>query len=97
MKKTADTFHMKKIRLPNPAAVLLGGFSAFWLADIINPGFNPIGIMVLMLAPVLIIEMLYPQTDLEDLVTQAKHEIENQAEKETVLSDLLDDEIEKTT
>lgn len=87
---------MKKIRLPNPAIVIFGGFSAFWIADMINPAFNPIGVMVLMLVPILIIEMLYPQTDLEDLVTQARQEIEKQAEEETVPSDLVgDDEVEK--
>ncbi len=62
---------MKKIKLPNPTIMIFGSMGAFWLADIVNPGFNPVGIMILLLIPVLIIDFLYPQPELEQLMEQA--------------------------
>ena len=79
---------MKKIKLPNPTVMIFGGLGAFWLANIINPGFNPIGVMILMFIPILIIELLYPQPELEQLVDQMHyHSIEKQS-KEAIASDV---------
>jgi len=78
---------MKKIRLPSPIIMVIGGLAAFWIADIIHPGFNPIGVMILMLIPVLIVELFYPQPELEQLIEQAHYEAVQQqiaAEPETV-------------
>lgn len=89
---------MKKIKLPNPIVVVLGSVGAFWIADIINPGFNPVGVMLFMLIPVLIFEFLYPQPELEQLIEQAHyHAIENPDQEESVSGDLLDDEEETET
>ena len=62
---------MKKIKLPNPTIMIFGSIGAFWLADKVNPGFNPVGILILLLIPVLIIDLLYPQPELKQLVEQA--------------------------
>ena len=80
---------MKKIKLPNPIVIVFGGLGAFWIADIIHPGFNPIGVMVLMLIPVLIIELLYPQPELEQLIEQAHYE---SLQKATTSGELVDEE-----
>lgn len=61
---------MKKIKLPNPTIMIFGSMGAFWLAEIVNPGFNPVGIMILLLIPVLVIDFLYPQPELEQLIEQ---------------------------
>ncbi len=62
---------MKKIKLPSPPLLIMAGLASFWIAGIINPGFNPIGVMLFLLVPVLIIEILYPQPDLESIVENA--------------------------
>ena len=59
---------MKKIKLPNLTIMIFGSMGAFWIAGIVNPGFNPVGVMVLLLIPVLIFEILYPQSELEQLI-----------------------------
>ena len=89
---------MKKIKLPNPVILVVGSMGAFWIADIVNPGFNPIGVMILFLIPVLIAEFLYPQPELEQLLEQqlemkTKAESEDEPE-ETISGDLLDEEPE---
>lgn len=82
---------MKKIKLPNPIILVAGAIGSFWIADIINPGFNPVGIMILLLVPVLIIELLYPQPEIEQLLEQSAP-AETLAVAETVSGDLLEDE-----
>jgi len=62
---------MKKIKLPSPIVMIFASIGAFWLANMVNPGFNPVGIMILLLIPVLIVEFLYPQPALEQLVKQS--------------------------
>ena len=64
---------MKKIKLPNPIVIVVGGIGAFWIADIINPGFNPIGVMLFILVPILIFEILYPQPEIEEILEQAHY------------------------
>jgi len=91
---------MKKIKLPNPVILVVGSMGAFWIADIVNPGFNPIGVMILFLIPVLIAEFLYPQPELEQLLEQqlemkTKAESDDEPVAEEVISgDLLDEEPE---
>jgi hypothetical protein len=85
---------MKKIKLPNPIIMIFGSMGAFWIADIVNPGFNPVGVMILLLVPVLIVEFLYPQPELEQLIERSQPvPIELPAPEEPVSGDLLDDEL----
>ncbi len=82
-----DNSVMKIIRLPNPVVMIFGSLAAFSIAGIIHPSFNPIGIMILLFIPVLIVELLYPQKELEeqfDLLTK-------QAEVEAVSGELIDE------
>ena len=84
---------MKKIKLPNPAILIVGSTGAFWIADIINPGFNPVGVMILFLIPVLIFEFLYPEPELEQLLQPAaSNPTEEPVPEEPVSGELLDDE-----
>ncbi len=50
----------------------MGSLGAFWLADMANPGFNPIGIMILLLIPIFLFELLYPDPELEKLFEPGK-------------------------
>jgi hypothetical protein len=86
---------MKKIKLPNPITLIFGSIGAFWLANIINPGFNPIGIMILLLIPVLIIDLLYPQPELKQLL-EKMHSDSNElaAQKVSASDELMDDATE---
>ncbi|MCF6203376.1 MAG: hypothetical protein L3J59_06845 [Methylococcaceae bacterium] len=63
---------MKKIKFPSTTILILGGLGAFWLAQIANPGFNPIGIMIFLLIPILIYEVLYPESELDKLYDPGK-------------------------
>lgn len=63
---------MKIIKLPSPTRLFFGSLGAFWLAGTINPGFNSIGILILLLIPVLIFELLYPKNELEDRLASAE-------------------------
>ncbi|MFK5948269.1 MAG: hypothetical protein QM500_05830 [Methylococcales bacterium] len=81
---------MKKIKLPNTVILVAGGLGAFWISDIINPGFNPIGVMLFMLIPVLIAEILYPQPELEQLLEQTHyHTLKNPDEEVSKEGELL--------
>ena len=86
---------MKKIKPPNPTIMIFGSMGAFWIADIVNPGFNPVGMMILLLIPVLIFEMLYPQSELEQLIEQPQPVPidENPVSEEPASGELLDDEL----
>ncbi len=89
---------MKKIRLPNPIILATGGIGAFWIADIINPGFNPIGIMIFMLIPIIVFEFLYPEPEIDQLIEQAHyHALTNPEEAEAKSGELLDDKNEDET
>ncbi len=71
--------------------MIFGSMGAFWLADIVNPGFNPVGIMILLLIPVLVIDLLYPQRELEQLVALIDPQPIEEDEPETKISgDLVD-------
>ena len=54
---------MKKIKLPHPMKLAIASISAFWIANIIHSAFNPIGVMVLLLIPILVFDLFYPQQD----------------------------------
>jgi len=85
---------MRKIKIPNPIVMVFGGLAAFWIADIIHPGFNPIGVMILMLIPVIIVELLYPQPELEDIIEQAQYDAIQQQIAEEPEPDVAEEEIE---
>ena len=78
--------------------MVVGGLGAFWIADIINPGFNPIGVMILLLIPILIVEFLFPQPELETIVEEAKAQALNVTTEEEVLApgELVDDKETET-
>jgi len=90
---------MKKIKLPNPIVLVVGSIGAFWIADIINPGFNPVGVMILFLIPVLVADFLYPQQELEQLWEEARIQstpVEAAIAQEPVSGDLVDEETESS-
>ncbi len=85
---------MKKIKLPNPTIMIFGSMGAFWIADIVNPGFNPVGVMILLLIPVLIFEILYPQSELEQLIEQPQPvPIEDPVPEEPVAAEMVEEEL----
>ncbi len=92
LSKGVDNLFMKIIRLPNPIVLVFGGLAAFSIADMIHPGFNPIGIMILLLIPVLIIELLYPTQELEEQLYPAKKPAEP---IESVAGELIEESMEK--
>jgi uncharacterized membrane protein YccC len=61
---------MKKIKLPSTTILILASLAAFWLADMVNPSFNSIGIGILLLIPVFMIDFLYPRSNMERLLEQ---------------------------
>lgn len=86
---------MKKIKFPSTTILILGGLGAFWLAQIANPGFNPIGIMIFLLIPVLIFEMLYPESELDKLYEPGKlvsTENEEPVEEKPASSELVSED-----
>ena len=88
---------MKKIKLPSTTVLILASLGAFWLASRMNPGFNPVGIMILLLIPVFLVNFLYPQNEMEELFEypepspdeEAKDEEEPQ--QEAASGELVDD------
>lgn len=76
-----------KIKLPSPPIIVIGSLGAFWIADIINPGFNPIGVMVFMLVPILVFEMMYPQPEIEEIIAQAHYRRHETAPETVTLAD----------
>lgn len=83
----ADSLIMKKIKLPSTTVMIIGALTAFWLADIVNPGFNFIGGGILLLIPLFMIDFLYPKSDKEKLIEQINSalDIEESSEVETQL------------
>ena len=61
---------MKKIKFPSITILILASLGAFWLAGIVNPSFNLIGIGILLLIPIFMIDFLYPRSDLEKILEQ---------------------------
>lgn len=58
---------MKTIKLPSTTVLILASIGAFWLAGRMNPGFNPVGVMILLLIPVFLVNYLYPKNEMEAL------------------------------
>jgi hypothetical protein len=52
---------MTKIKLPNPVTFIIASACCFWISAIINPAFDPIGVLMLFLCLVVLIELMYPQ------------------------------------
>ncbi len=88
---------MNMIKLPNPLTILLGSLGAFWIADFISPAFNPIAFLMLVLIPVIICEIFYPQEELFHKVEQAQLEVMAKNEKESVSGELLEDDTANET
>jgi hypothetical protein len=61
---------MKISKLPSPTRLVLASLGAFWLAGTMHPGFNSIGILILLLIPVLIFETLFPKKELKERLIQ---------------------------
>ncbi|MGZ4979121.1 MAG: hypothetical protein ACXV8O_18415 [Methylobacter sp.] len=51
---------MKIVKMPTPMRMVWGSLVAYWLADIINPGFVAIAVMIALFVPILINEYLFP-------------------------------------
>jgi len=56
----------KAVRLPGPMRMVWGALAAYWLRDIIHPGFTFIAMMILLMIPVLIANTLFPEKRLPD-------------------------------
>ncbi len=54
---------MKKIKLPHPMKLAIAGLGAFLIADIINPGFHSVAVILILFIPILLIDLFYPQED----------------------------------
>ena len=81
---------MKNIKLPSTSVLIVGSLGAFWLADMVNPGFNPIGVMILLLIPILIFELLYPESEIDKLFEPGKP---IPAEESTIEDSIIENEI----
>lgn len=51
---------MEFVKLPRPMRWFWGSLGAYWVADIINPGFFSVAIMALLMIPILIADIYYP-------------------------------------
>lgn len=83
---------MKIVKLPNPTLFVLASLGSFWLAKVANPGFMPIAFMFLLLIPVLLFEMLYPESEIEKLFEPAKPEPITAEEFETEQIEAFEEE-----
>jgi len=83
---------MNSIQRPNFILLTLGGLGAFWIADIINPGFVPVGVMVFLLIPIIIVDLLYPKPEFDEIMAQINliHAPKELPEDEVDVDDLID-------
>lgn len=51
---------MEIIKMPRPMRWLWASLGAYWLADIIHPGFFPVAMMALVMIVVLIFDLWFP-------------------------------------
>jgi hypothetical protein len=51
---------MEIAQLPKPMRWFWGSLAAYWLADMINPGFFSVAIMALLMIPILIADLYFP-------------------------------------
>ena len=89
-----DSCYMNSIKRPNFVLLSLGGLGAFWIADIINPGFLPVGVMVFLLIPVIIVDLLYPKPEFDEIMAQIDliHSHKERLEDEVNLEDFSDED-----
>ncbi|MCK4842655.1 MAG: hypothetical protein KAT04_12365 [Methylococcales bacterium] len=73
---------MKQIKFPSTLIILVGSLSAFWLAGILNAGFNAVGVMIILIIPVLIANYLFPDNELEKIMEPGKEIIIDDEEEE---------------
>jgi short subunit fatty acids transporter len=59
--KTKDKAKSKNVALPSPMRMVWGALAAYWLRDIIHPAFTLIAVMILLMIPVLIADMFFPE------------------------------------
>ena len=59
--KTKDKAKSKNVVLPGPMRMVWGALAAYWLRDIIHPAFTLIAVMILLMIPVLIANMFFPE------------------------------------
>ncbi|MDT8424428.1 MAG: hypothetical protein RQ733_00475 [Methyloprofundus sp.] len=59
--KTKDKANSKNVLLPGPMRMVWGALAAYYLRDIIHPAFTLIAVMILLMIPILIANMLFPQ------------------------------------
>jgi len=59
--KTKDKAKSKNVVLPSPMRMVWGALAAYWLRDIIHPAFTLIAVMILLMIPVLIANMFFPE------------------------------------
>ncbi|MCF7969621.1 MAG: hypothetical protein K9L22_00455 [Methylococcaceae bacterium] len=59
MSKTKDK--TKNVLLPGPMRMVWGALAAYYLKDIIHPAFTLIAVMILLMIPVLIANMFFPE------------------------------------
>jgi len=51
----------KSVLLPGPMRMVWGALAAYYLRDIIHPAFTLIAVMILLMIPVLIANMFFPE------------------------------------
>lgn len=59
--KTKVTAKTKNVVLPSPMRMVWGALAAYCLRDIIHPAFTLIALMILLMIPVLIANMFFPE------------------------------------
>lgn len=51
---------VEKVKLPRPMRWFWGSLGAYWLADMINPGFFSVAVMALIMILILIADLYFP-------------------------------------
>lgn len=76
---------MKKIKFPSTTVLFFAGLGSFGIADIANPSFIAIGIIIFSLIPVLIIDLLYSEPEIDKLLVPR----ESIATEEPILDNIV--------
>lgn len=67
--------------LPRPLRLAWGSLGAWWLAHVLNPGFNPIAVMLLLLIPILVKELYFTRPKQPTFTTNEKAIDENSTQE----------------
>lgn len=51
---------MEIIKMPRPIRWIWASFGAYWLSNIIHPGFFSVAIMALLMIPIIIADVFFP-------------------------------------